>query len=323
MLNQIADLVMEAGDQDAFVPKDPLTGRPRPEFDSTVAESSEILREVSTAILIENLGKFSISRSVLAASDRGDFEDILLGYALEIIGIGAAIENMWIAGHARGVEGTFMGDPLIAEAGIRKLLGIENDLAGVLALGLVDEPVVQTREVDVLDPGRVKWHETLMEVVEMKEYQYDVFISYRRGQNLAASLFESELTRAGFRCFRDDVGIPPGDRRRDVIESALNSSRMVLVVINRNFATLRLSDLKDVFAHEIEIALKLHGNGDLDLLPVLVSAVMPHPVDLPGAIQDLVEINAVSVPNPELTHDVEVLVQKVKERLALRAVQVP
>ena len=168
MLDRIADLMMESGDHDTFVPKDPLTGRPRPEFDSTVAESSETLREVSTAILIENLGKFSISRSILSASDRGDLEDVLLGYALEVIGIGAAIENMWIAAHARGVEGTFMGDPLIAEAGIRKLLEIENDLAGVLALGLVREPVVQIREVDVCDPGRVKWHETLMEVPEMK-----------------------------------------------------------------------------------------------------------------------------------------------------------
>ena len=81
-------------------------------------------------------------------------------------------------------------------------------------------------------------------------------------------------------------------------------------------------DLKDVFAHEIEIALQLYGDGDLDLLPVLVHAVMPHPVDLPGEIQDLVEINAVSVPNPEVTDDVEVLVQRVKERLAFRGVQV-
>ena len=98
---------------------------------------------------------------------------------------------------------------------------------------------------------------------------------------------------------------------------------MVLVVINPNFATLRLSDLKDVFAHEIEIALQLYGDGDLDLLPVLVNAVMPHPVDLPEAIQDLVEgYNAVSVPNPEVTDDVEVLVQRVKERLAFRGVQV-
>jgi nitroreductase len=158
LLAIVADSMTSAEDPARFVPKDPVSGQPREEYESTVSESADVLREASAAIVIENLGKFSISRDALIRSDRGDFADILLGYSLEVIGIGAAVENMWIAAHARDVEGTFMGDPLIAEDEIKRLLGIGNDLAGVLALGTVDGARTETREIDTRQSDRVRWY---------------------------------------------------------------------------------------------------------------------------------------------------------------------
>lgn len=62
-----------------------------------------------------------------------------MSYTFEVIGIGACIQNMVLASQSLGVQGAFMGDPLIAEDFIRNRLGIEGDLVGVLALGFSSE----------------------------------------------------------------------------------------------------------------------------------------------------------------------------------------
>jgi nitroreductase len=159
LLSSIADDMVAEEDLDAFVPKDPATGDPRREYRSTVVESADILRQASAGIVIENLGKFSVSRQALTESRDGDFADILLGYALEVIGIGAAMENMWVCAHAMGIEGTFMGDPLVADSRIRAALGIQNDLAGILALGYASGARQDRRVVDVRGSDRVAWYE--------------------------------------------------------------------------------------------------------------------------------------------------------------------
>lgn len=135
MLATIADAVLTIEGSEAYVPKDPKTGLPRPGLVSTVAESAEVLRSASAAIFVENLGAFSTSRRAVAESSYDVREDALLGYAFELIGIGAAVENMWLAAIGLGIEGVFMGDLLIAERSIQKILGIQHDLAGALVLG--------------------------------------------------------------------------------------------------------------------------------------------------------------------------------------------
>lgn len=139
-LSAIADLVLAAPGRDAYVPADPRTGLPRTsDYASTVAESAEILRSVSAAIFIENRGKFSVSRREVARASDESRENVLLGFGLEAIGLGAAVENMWIAAVSFGLAGVFMGDVLIAEERIRNLLACEGDLAGALALGYSDD----------------------------------------------------------------------------------------------------------------------------------------------------------------------------------------
>ncbi len=159
-LGTLANAVEQAKGGDEYVPHDPATGRPRPAYVSTVRESAQVLREVSAAIFIENRGLFSSGRTGLIEATRPALAGSLVGFGLEMIGIGAAIENMWLAAEALGVRVAFMGDVVIAEADIGAALGITGDLAGVLALGFSDAPLPPRRQrLDEHDTQHVVWHE--------------------------------------------------------------------------------------------------------------------------------------------------------------------
>lgn len=154
-LSEFAGVMQSSPESTTYVPRDPATGKPRTHWKSTGLESAEVLRRVATGIFIENRGVFGGGRSTLAAAKPGTS---LIAYTFEVIGIGAAIENMWLAAHSLGVSGTFMGDVLIAEKEIRQRLGIDGDLVGVLALGYSDAvaPAAEP-EFNLHDPGYVVW----------------------------------------------------------------------------------------------------------------------------------------------------------------------
>ena len=158
-LGKLADAVEHADGAAEYVPHDPATGRPRPAYVSTVRESAQVLREVAAAIFIENRGLFSNGRAGLISATRSALGGSLVGFGLEMIGIGAAIENMWLAAEALGVRVAFMGDVVIAEDDIRAALGLTGDLAGVLALGFSDVPLPPRRQrLDEQDAEHVVWH---------------------------------------------------------------------------------------------------------------------------------------------------------------------
>src|SRR5579863_8093799 len=118
-----------------------------------------VLREVAAAIFMENRGLFSNGRAGLIGATRPALAGSLVGFGLEMIGIGAAIENMWLAAEALGVRVAFMGDVVIAEDDICATLGIVGDLAGVLALGFSDVPLPPRRQhLDEQDADHVVWH---------------------------------------------------------------------------------------------------------------------------------------------------------------------
>jgi nitroreductase len=159
LLRELAMDVEAAEGADSYVPRDPSSGKPRSDWPSTVVESAGVLRDSSAAIFVENRGMFSDGRRNLSAATKRNLVGSLVGYTFEVIGIGAAIENMFIAAHALGVQGAFMGDVVIAESRISRRLGIELDLVGVLALGYSDAPRPRDRVVyDVDDHDRVIWH---------------------------------------------------------------------------------------------------------------------------------------------------------------------
>lgn len=160
MLGSLADAIESAEGADEYVPHDPATGRPRSAYVSTVRESASVLREVAAAIFIENRGLFSNCRAGLLSATRPALAGSLVGFGLEMIGIGAAIENMWLAAEALGVRVAFMGDVVIAEDAIRRALGIAGDLVGVLALGFSNVPPPPRRQsLNEHDADHVVWHE--------------------------------------------------------------------------------------------------------------------------------------------------------------------
>jgi nitroreductase len=154
-LKDLADAVQNAKNASTYVPVDPVTGQPRPDWQSTVAESAEVLRQVSLGIFVENRGEFSHGRSTLSSVPRANLAAALVGYTFEIIGVGAAVQNMWIAAESMGLRGVFMGDIVIAEQHIAKCLQLHGDLVGVLALGYSDgEPWIER----MFEPDRLVWH---------------------------------------------------------------------------------------------------------------------------------------------------------------------
>lgn len=144
VLDQLARAVENSEDIESYVPFDPATGKPRPEWSSTVTESAAVLRAAPVAIFVENTGSFSRGRQVLLEATPEALAGSIVGYTFEVMGIGAAIENMWLAAVAHGLSGVFMGDILIAEREIQERLSIVSDLVGVLALGYAETPKPHT-----------------------------------------------------------------------------------------------------------------------------------------------------------------------------------
>ncbi|KQZ90890.1 hypothetical protein ASD62_03445 [Phycicoccus sp. Root563] len=158
-LDELADVVTGARDIDDYVPHDPGTGRPYAQYTSTVRNSAEVLRQVPATIWVENLGAFSSGRKTLLSVPNEALAGSLAGYAFELIGIGAAVENMWIAANALGVAAAFMGDVVIAESTIGGRLGFTGDLLGVLALGYsAAEPRPPMDVRAFAESTRALWH---------------------------------------------------------------------------------------------------------------------------------------------------------------------
>ena len=159
VLDGFADAVSCADGIDRYVPHDPRTGQPYSYYRSTVLESAQVLRDVPATIWIENLGAFSAGRETLLAVTPEALAPALVGYGLELLGIGAAIENMWIAANALGLAASFLGDVVVAEPAIAKELGIRGDLLGVMAIGYSESPPRPPIDVpSFADSPRAIWH---------------------------------------------------------------------------------------------------------------------------------------------------------------------
>lgn len=135
VLVDLADAARSAEDADTYVPYDPSTGAPHPQYQSSVAESADVLAGASAAIFIENRGVFSGGRGALVNAPRDALASSITGYGFELIGLGAAIENMWLAANSLGIGATFMGDVVIVEQAIKRVVSVNGDVVGVLALG--------------------------------------------------------------------------------------------------------------------------------------------------------------------------------------------
>lgn len=138
LLTAVAAAMREAPNVTSYVPHDPLTGLPRPEYRSTVVDSAAVLDEVPAAIVLEHVAPFTRGLETVAATEPARLPSALFGLTLEMIGVGAALENMWLCALDQGYQACFLGDAAIAEDALRSLLSCEGDILGILALGRSD-----------------------------------------------------------------------------------------------------------------------------------------------------------------------------------------
>ncbi|MEW5982598.1 MAG: nitroreductase family protein [Acidobacteriota bacterium] len=158
LLMEVSVLVEQAEGRDEYVPCDPTTGRPWETWRSSVDESAAVLKAAPAAIFVENLGIFSRGRATLIQAAPAALAASIVGYSFEVMGVGAAVQNMWIAAVSLGLGGVFLGDVLVAETEIRRKLGIPCELAGALVLGYPAQGTVPAATVRAeLDPDRVRW----------------------------------------------------------------------------------------------------------------------------------------------------------------------
>lgn len=138
---------------DRYVPVDPADGAAHPGLASSVVESARVLGEVPLAIAIENIGSFTGGRERISGAGLApsSLSEALIGYGFEYLGLGAALQSMWLAAQAHGLSGVFVGDVLIVEEEVRELVGLQGELVGLLALGYSASPPHADR---YLKPGR-------------------------------------------------------------------------------------------------------------------------------------------------------------------------
>lgn len=159
LLRKLAAMAATAAGADTYVPTDPDSGQPRHDWPSTVAESASTLRDAPLAIFIENNGSFSGGRSRLASAPIEFLEQNLFTYSLEVLGVGSAIANMWLAALAQGASAAFVADICVAEREISKALGIKCDLIGALLVGYdARQQKPPGAKFDLTDPTQVTWH---------------------------------------------------------------------------------------------------------------------------------------------------------------------
>jgi len=141
---------------------------------------------------------------------------------------------------------------------------------------------------------------TLQLQAERPATTFDVFISYRRVETSYAAgwLHEYFASRLGQeRVFLDIDAIRPGLDFMSVIESAVATAKVMLVLIGPRWAsqadgTSRLADPSDPVRVEVELALA----RDLLVIPLLLDdAPMPTHDRLPSSMARLAELNAVRI----------------------------
>jgi nitroreductase len=160
LLDEFADLTARAPSADTYVPRNPATGQPHTHWPSSVAESAAHLRDVPVGIFIENRGVFSGGFTTLRAAEPQALQNALFSFGLECMGLGAALENMWIGALGLGLSACFLGDIAIIDDTVADKLGMSGDFVGVLGIGYSSDQPFPARpsppSTQVDDP--VVWH---------------------------------------------------------------------------------------------------------------------------------------------------------------------
>jgi hypothetical protein len=148
-----------------------------------------------------------------------------------------------------------------------------------------------------------------------------IFISYRRDdtQAIADRIYERLCAAFGAHSiFKDVNDIPPGKDFRAVLQDAVLSSNVMLVIIGRQWGTItdsdghpRLHTPGDFVRLEVERALQ---TPNMTVIPVLVNnAQMPPANLLPPSLHELAYRNAMTVRNdPDFANDIDRLIRQLE-----------
>ena len=149
-----------------------------------------------------------------------------------------------------------------------------------------------------------------------------IFISYRRDDSAghAGRLFDRLREHFGReQLFMDVDHIEPGEDFVQVIEAAVGSSAILLVVIGRRWLTSgdvtarRLDNPNDFVRLEVASALA----SNIRVIPVLVQdAIMPSPQDLPADLLSLSRRNAIELSDRRWDRDVDQLISDLERFFA-------
>jgi hypothetical protein len=153
-----------------------------------------------------------------------------------------------------------------------------------------------------------------------------IFISYRRADaGPYARLLQVELAERfpGARVFMDLDSIEAGLDFAEVIRDAVNSCRVMVVVIGRQWVTLadeegrrRLDDPDDYVRFEVRAALK----RGVRAIPVLVDGAKPlRQQQLPPDLRKLARLNALEMSYDRYRYDADRLTSLIRRVLAAEA----
>jgi hypothetical protein len=121
-----------------------------------------------------------------------------------------------------------------------------------------------------------------------KTIQTDIFISYRRSDGAAnAHILHSELTKRGYRCFRDVDSLRAGEFNNKIYEAIDNAKDVIIVLSPDTFYDI--NERESWMQKEIKYALEKGKN----IIPVMTEG-FTFPDELPEDIANLKNINALS-----------------------------
>jgi hypothetical protein len=157
--------------------------------------------------------------------------------------------------------------------------------------------------------------------------QAKCFISYRRydSADVVGRIYDRLVTVYGAEnVFRDVDNIPLGMDFRKILDEAVGSCAVLLVIIGRDWVTVtnesnqrRLDDPADFVRIELESALQ----RNIPIVPLLVrDASMPREEELPASLRQLVYRNGTRIrSDPDFHHDMDRLIQALNRFIGIES----
>ncbi|MEO1624900.1 MAG: toll/interleukin-1 receptor domain-containing protein [Bacteroidota bacterium] len=154
-----------------------------------------------------------------------------------------------------------------------------------------------------------------------------IFISYRRDDSGGVSGRLHDYLERAFgaeNVFKDIHDIPLGADFRKVIGNEILNSKVVLIVVGKEYTNLkdssgniRIMDENDYV--NIEVATALAFRHEKIVIPVLVNgAGMPSHANLPSNLHELPFLNGVTLSNANWRTDVQKLIDSIESRLHIQ-----